>query len=232
MFHSIRLLKVSIIVFTAITFLGCSTVKTYYEKVTTDSPMTEAEFNALLPDDVIPESRGRLPIVNRVALDDEGKVIYDRYMSPDSTSLAGIQGPGGIRLHAKTDKGPAMVTRKIRELVRLVMAREMDHDFEWTMHEPVALEQGLDPAIVEVIRHNRSIADVSEPEASIIQLGRDYVRNHGISSETYARLSRNFGKKDLIEIAELMGGGMNSFILLDMFDVHLPYDRPSLLPKN
>jgi hypothetical protein len=194
--------------------------------------MTEAKFNASLPDDVHPESRGRLPIANRAELDDEGKKVYDRYMSPDSTSLAGIQGPGGVRLHATTDKSPTKVTRKISELVRLVMAREMDHGFEWTMHEPVAIKQGLDPAIVEVIRHNRSIAGVSEPEASIIQLGRDYVRNHDISSETYARLSRHFGKKDLIEIAGLMGSGMNSFILLDMFDVHLPYDRPSLLPNN
>ncbi|MGY8813805.1 MAG: carboxymuconolactone decarboxylase family protein [Gammaproteobacteria bacterium] len=227
-----RLLKIFIMVISTLGIIGCSTVKTYYEKVTTDTPMTESEFNASLPDDVMPESRGRLPIVNRSQLDDEGKAIYDRYMSPDSTSLAGIQGPGGIRLHAKTDKSPTKVTRKIRELVRLVMAREMDHHFEWTMHEPVALQQGLDQNIVEVIRYDRSIASASEPEASIIQLVRDYVRNHDISSETYARLSQHFGKKDLIEIAGLMGSGMNSFILLDMFDVHLPYDRPSLLPKN
>ncbi|MGK0298512.1 MAG: hypothetical protein ACI9XC_002134 [Gammaproteobacteria bacterium] len=230
MSRTIRLANIFIMVISTLGLVGCSTVKTYYENVTSDTPMTEAKYNASLPDDVLPDSRGRLPIVNRAELDDEGKAIYDRYMSPDSTSLAGIQGPGGLRLHATVDKSPSKVTRKISELVRLVMAREMDHKFEWTMHEPVAVKQGLDPAIIEVIRHNRSIAGVSEPEASIIQLGRDYVQNHQISSETYARLSKHFGKKDLIAIAGLMGSGMNSFILLDMFDVHLPYDREANLP--
>lgn len=230
MYRSIRLSNILTIVITSLSLIGCSSVTTFYENITDDSPMTEAEFNASLPDDVYPESRGRLPIVNREELDDEGKATYDRYMSPDSTSLAGVQGPGGLRLHATADNSPSKVSGKIRELVRLVIAREMDQQFEWTLHEPVALRQGLDPDIIDVIRHNRSIAGVSEPEASVIQLGRDVFREHHVSSETYASLTQNFGKKDLIDITQLMGGGMNSFILLFMFDVHLPYDRELLLP--
>jgi 4-carboxymuconolactone decarboxylase len=229
MLHSIKLLKFLTIVFAAFTFFGCSTVKTYYQKLTDEAPMTEARYNASLPEDVYPESRGRLPIVNRAELDDEGKAAYDRYMSPNSTSLAGIQGPGGLRLHATADKSPSKISAKIRELVRLVIAREMDQQFEWTLHEPVALREGLDPGIIEVIRRNRPLRNVTEPEASVIQLGREVFQDHRVSSETYARLTQHFGKKDLIEITQLMGGGMNSFILLFMFDVHLPYDREPLL---
>ena len=208
---------------------GCSTVGTYYEKMTTRSPMTEAQYNASLPDDVHPESRGRLPIVNRAELNDDGKATYDRYMSPESTSLAGIQGPGGIRLHKIADKNPSKVTPKIRELVRLAIAREMDQDFEWTMHEPVALEEGLSQRTIDVIKFNRSLSGVPAPEAAIIRMMREVFSEHRISSATYAELSEHFGKKDLIQITELMGGGMNSFFLLYMFDVHLPYDRPSTL---
>ncbi len=208
---------------------GCSTVKTYYEDITTDRPITEAEFNASLPDDVHPESRGRLPIVNRADLDDDGKTRYDRYMSPDSTSLAGIQGPGGIRLHASTDKSPSKVTPRIRELVRLAISREMDQDFEWTMHEPVALKEGLSQRTIDVIKYKRSLSGVPEDEAAVIQMVREVFQDHKVSSETYAELTEHFGRKDLIQITELMGGGMNSFFLLFMFDVHLPYDRPSTL---
>ncbi len=208
---------------------GCSTVKTYYEDITTDRPITEAEFNASLPDDVHPESRGRLPIVNRADLDDDGKTRYDRYMSPDSTSLAGIQGPGGIRLHASADKSPSKVTPRIRELVRLAISREMDQDFEWTMHEPVALKEGLSQRTIDVIKYKRSLSGVPEDEAAVIQMVREVFQDHEVSSETYAELTEHFGRKDLIQITELMGGGMNSFFLLFMFDVHLPYDRPSTL---
>jgi len=195
-------------------------------------PVTLQEYNASLPDDVDPESRGRLPIVNREELDDKGKATYDGFTSPDSTSLAGIQGPGGIRLHATADKSATKIDGKIRELVRLVIAREMDQQFEWTMHEPVAIKQGLDPAIIETIRHRRALTDVPEPEASIIRLGREIVQEHRVSSATYSRLASHFGKKDLIELSELIGGGINSFVLLYMFDVHLPYDRKPLLPMQ
>jgi len=202
--------------------LGCAAVD--------KRPGTAAEYSASLPDDVNPESRGRLPIVNREALDDAGKAIYDRYMAPDSTSLAGIQGPGGIRLHAGVDKSPTRIDDKVSELVRLVIAREMDQQFEWTMHEPVALKAGLAPAIIDTIRHRKSLQGVPEMEASIIQMGREIFQEHRVSPETYNELTRHFGHRDLMEIVELMSGGMNSFFLLYLYDVHLPYDRPSLLP--
>jgi len=203
----------------ATALVGCASVR----------PVTEAEFNASLPDDVHPESRGRLPVVSRADLDDDGKAIYDRYMSPDSTSLAGIQGPGGIRLNKITDKSQSKVTPKIRELVRLAISREMDQDFEWTMHEPVALRQGLEQTTIDAIKHNRSLSGVPDDEAAVIQMIREVFKNHQISSQSYSNLTKHFGRKDLIQITELMGGGMNSFFLLFMFDVHLPYDRPSTL---
>jgi 4-carboxymuconolactone decarboxylase len=201
---------------------GCATVE--------KQPISKAEYTASLPDDVNPESRGRLPIVNREALDDAGKATYDRYMSPDSTSLAGIQGPGGIRLHAGVDKSPTRIDDKVSELVRLVIAREMDQQFEWTMHEPVALNAGLAPAIIDTIRHRKSLQGVPEMEASIIQMGREIFQEHRVSPETYRQLTNHFGHRDLMEIVELMSGGMNSFFLLFLYDVHLPHDRPSLLP--
>lgn len=193
-------------------------------------PMTEQEYNAALPEDIFPDSRSRLPIVNRADLDDDGKAIYDRYMSPDSTSLAGIQGPGGIRLHKIGDSSPSRIDGKTRELVRLVISREMDHVFEWTMHEPVALKEGLDPEIIDIIRHRRSLAGVPDKEAAIIQLGREIFQQHKVTSATYARALQQLGKRDLIAVTELMGRGVTSFILLYTFDLHLPYDREPLLP--
>jgi 4-carboxymuconolactone decarboxylase len=219
-------IKSSFIILTALAVLsGCSSMMESQQDT-----MTEAEYNASLPDDVFPDSRGRLPIVNRDDLDDEGKAAYDRYMSPDSTSLAGIQGPGGLRLHANADKSSSRVDGKVRELVRLVIAREMDQQFEWTLHEPVALRQGLSPDTIDAIRYNRSLNGVPDMESAVIQMGREVFREHRVSSETYSRLTRHFGRKDLIQITQLMGGGMNSFFLLYMFDVHLPYDREPLLP--
>ncbi len=132
-------------------------------------------------------------------------------------------------MHASADKSPSKVTPRIRELVRLAISREMDQDFEWTMHEPVALKEGLSQRTIDVIKYKRSLSGVPEDEAAVIQMVREVFQDHKVSSETYAELTEHFGRKDLIQITELMGGGMNSFFLLFMFDVHLPYDRPSTL---
>jgi hypothetical protein len=183
-----------------------------------------------MPTDIHPESRGRLPIVNRADLDDEGKATYDRYTSPESTSLAGLAGPGGLRLHANVDKSLTKIDGKIRALIRLTLAREMDQVFEWTLYEPVGLREGLSAEVLDVIRYDRPPVDVSPMEASIIRLARESFRNHHVSSQTYQLLKEQFGNKDLMEIAYLMGDAIESYMLLFMFDVQLPYDRKPLLP--
>lgn len=84
--------------------------------------------------------------------------------------------------------------------------------------------------MIDIIRYRRSLAGVPEKEASIIQLGREIFQRHKVSSETYARVLAQFGKRDLISITEPMGHRVTTFILLQTFDLHLPYDREPLLP--
>jgi 4-carboxymuconolactone decarboxylase len=106
----------------------------------------------------------------------------------------------------------------------------MDQAFEWTVHEPVALREGLDPKIIDVIRHRKLLDGVPEKEASIIQLGREIFQKHKVSPDTFARALKQLGKRDLIDLTTLMGDYTRTAILLHTVDIHLPYDRPSLLP--
>src|SRR5437879_13438676 len=53
-----------------------------------------------LPQDIHPESRSRLPLPKREALDEQGKRVYDSVLDPKRPTLAGFQGPAGIWLHS------------------------------------------------------------------------------------------------------------------------------------
>src|SRR3979409_1594411 len=53
-----------------------------------------------LPKDIYPESRSRLPLPKREALDEQGKRVYDSVLDPKRPTLAGFQGPAGIWLHS------------------------------------------------------------------------------------------------------------------------------------
>ncbi|NNC77406.1 MAG: carboxymuconolactone decarboxylase family protein [Woeseiaceae bacterium] len=224
-----RFTKATVIICLAL-LCGCETTKQKGDFDASSRPISEEAFLASLPDDVDPVSRGRIPLVNREDLDDERKPAYDARVSPDSKSLAGLYGPGGLGLNGSADLGETLVDKRTQELARLVVSREMDQAFEWTVHEPVALKAGLEPEIIDVIRHRRSLAGLPEREAAIIQWGRELFQEHRVSAETFARVKAQLSTRDMVDLCHFMGNYTRTAILLHTFDVHLPYDRPPLLP--
>jgi len=194
-------------------------------------PVTEEDYKSSLPDDVDKESGSRLPFVTREELDnDEARAAYDARRAPDSKSLGGIRGPGSIRLHGSWDREDKKIDKRTQELARLVVSREMDQVFEWTLHEPVALENGVAMEIIDVIRYRKSLEGVPERDAAIIQLGREIFQDHKVRPETYARVLKHLGKRDLVDLCDYMGDYVRTAILLHTVDAHLPYDREPLLP--
>ena len=218
----------AILVAATVTGRAADPGKPAYEDLTW--PVTEEAFIASLPDDVYPDSRGRIPLVNREDLDDERKKAYDARIAPDTTSLAGLQGPGGLGLNGSPTLSETLVDKRTQELVRLVASREMDQAFEWTLHEPVALKAGLEPEIIDIIRYRRPLDGVPDREATIIQWGREVFQEHYVSSETFARLKQHLTTRDLIDLCHFMGNYTRTAILLHTVDAHLPYDREPLLP--
>lgn len=193
--------------------------------------MTAEQYAASLPKDVYPDSRSRIPLAKREELDEDGKKAYDRRAAADTTSLAGLAGPGALRLHGSGEKNlGAGLGRRLQELARLVVSREMDQVFEWTVHEPVALKHGLDPGIIDVVRYRKPLDGIPDKEKAIIQIGREVFQKHKVSSQTFAFALKHLGKKDLIDLCDLMGRYTTTAILLHTVDVHLPYDRKPLLP--
>src|SRR5712691_10147845 len=104
-----------------------------------------------LPGDVDPDSLSRLPLVEREAMDEQGQKFYDAVTGPHSRTLVGLQGPSGIWLHSpelgervravnQYLRYETALERRLTERAILVTARELDHQFEWTAHEPAALK--------------------------------------------------------------------------------------------
>src|SRR5436309_15873300 len=68
-----------------------------------------------LPKDIYPESRSRLPLPKREALDDPGTRAYDSVPDPKRPTLARSPGPPGIWLPSPRVGGPSRgVNRTLR----------------------------------------------------------------------------------------------------------------------
>jgi 4-carboxymuconolactone decarboxylase len=156
-------------------------------------------------------------------------------------SLAGFQGPNGIVLHSpqiaemdlrKNDylRFDSPLGRRHYEVAILVTARELNHQFEWTAHEPAALKAGVEPALIEIIKYKRSLTGVQPKDAALIQLGREVIGRRAVQSSTLAEALRLFGRKDLVDAVSVMAHYAGIAILLDAFNQQLAPGQKPLLP--
>jgi 4-carboxymuconolactone decarboxylase len=190
------------------------------------------------PPDIDPQSGFRLPLLKREDLDEAGKRAYDRAATPGKT-IVGLRGPAGIHLystgtvdaHNKLSsylRYEAGFDPKVREVAILTVAREMDSRFEWAAHEPEALKVGLPADIIDVIKHRKSTQGIDETYAAIIELGREAVGKHKVSSATFARVKAVFEPGHLVQLVMLMGTYASTAILLAAFDMQVPDGKPQL----
>ena len=178
-----------------------------------------------LPDDIDPESRSRLPLIPR---DPERRgttpSLYGRTLSPEGT------GPGQLRRHgAGLASLEANVTRPLIDLAVLVTARAYDTQYDWTVTELAALEHGLRPAVIDIVRHRGPVTGLTDEEAAMITFGRELFDAHTVSAESYATAVRLFGKTNLVDLVDVMGQHAADAGLLIAFDQQLPAGQPQLL---
>jgi 4-carboxymuconolactone decarboxylase len=193
-----------------------------------------------MPSDIDPQSGFRLPLPKREDLDEAGKRHYDRVAAPGA-SIAGLQGPSGIGLYSpKAAEHARALNRylrfeagfapRVREIAILTTAREMDSQFEWAAHEPEALKEGVEPRIIEVIKHRKPTAGLDETDATVIELGRQIFRDHKVSPEIFAKAKTLFGPNKLVELVMLMGNYASTAALLTAVDMQLHAGQKPLLP--
>ena len=178
------------------------------------------------PDDIHPDSRSRLPLIQRpTPASATPPALYSRPLAPEGT------GPAHIRRHGAGLKSlEASAGRRLMELAVLVTAREHDAQYEWTMTEPAALKDGLEPAIIDVVRLRKPVTALAEKDAALIELGREVFRKHMVSAQTYARALKAFGEQDLVDVIDLMAQRTADEVLLIAFDQQLFPDQKPLLP--
>ena len=195
----------------------------------------------MLPEDIDPESRCRLPLPQRAELDALGQKFYDNVMDPKGGTIRGLKGPSGIQLHSpaltqyarplnRYLRYEAGFSGRVRELAILTTARECDSQFEWAAHEAEALREGLSPEVIETIRHRRDTGGLDAADAIVIEMGREIFTSRKVTSATFARALKLFGRRKLVDLVALMGNYAATAALLTAFDMQLDPDRAPPLP--
>jgi 4-carboxymuconolactone decarboxylase len=197
----------------------------------------------MLPEDIDPQSRCRLPLPQRAELDALGQKLYDAVQDPKGDTIRGLKGPSGIQLHSPTLSQHARPLNRylryeagfggrVRELAILTTARECDSQFEWAAHENEALREGIAPQIVAIVKHRDSTRGLDEADAIIIELGREIFGARKVAPATFARALKQFGRRKLVDLVALMGNYAATAALLTAFDMQLDEGQAPLLPPR
>ncbi|NBR26989.1 MAG: carboxymuconolactone decarboxylase family protein [Betaproteobacteria bacterium] len=204
---------------------------------TPDTPTTRA-----YPPDVNRDSSSRLPPVRREDLDETGQRAYDAMTAEGSKLRASLRGPTGFWLHLpeviehvrelnwSLRNREFGLARPLRELTILVTARGNDCQKEWTAHEMHALDAGLDPELIDIIKDRKPLDGVAETEAAIIVFGRELFGAKKVSSATYAQALKVLGQRRLVHMVALMSNYTMTSVIFAALDQQVAPDQVPLLP--
>jgi len=194
-------------------------------------PLVPQDKNSL-PPDIDPVTLSRLPPVTAADLDEEGQRLLAA-----RTGYTPGPGPGHVTIYSPREldlgipsgeKSP--VGPRYFQLAVLITAREIDQQYEWTAHEPAGRRQGLEQAVIDVVKYNKDVASLSEKEATLITFGRALFREHRVSSELWEKMVSDFGRQRTVQLMMIMGEYFKAGFMMNAVDQHLPPGREALLP--
>jgi len=191
------------------------------------------------PADVYAESGNRLPLPKRDDVDEDARKIFDDMTRKSPRPLPRLYDPklakpmSEAAYYLKNETG---LPSRLLEIAVLVTAREMDCQFEWTQNEPHGRDPAnphhIDPAIIEAIKFGRPTTGLGEKEQAVIAFGREMIGQKKVSPPTFAKVVRLFGRKETVELVELMANYSAAALELAAFDQQLKVGQSPLLPPR
>jgi 4-carboxymuconolactone decarboxylase len=128
----------------------------------------------------------------------------------------------GAFLRYDTTLGP-----RYSELAILVTARTWSAQFEWYAHKKMALEAGLEPAIVDAINHRRTPVFDDAKARLVYDFATVLNRDRKVPEALYREAVATLGERGVVELVGLLGYYTLVSMTLNAFDVGLPEGESS-----
>ena len=115
----------------------------------------------------------------------------------------------------------------LRELAILITARHVAQPFEWIMHAPVALKEGLPAEIIEHIRARDDLSTLPARYVRAARLVQHVLAREPVPQALQDKVEQEVGVTGVVELVVLAGYYQTIAAVLFAFDVPLPEGAPS-----
>jgi alkylhydroperoxidase family enzyme len=206
--------------------------------LTSGALFAAAQSTAPLPSDLDPQSRARLPYLQRKDLDENAQKIFD--VLPGRSKDGVLSGPLAFAAYnppvakALFDLHNAAVAGTldphVRELAIMVACRETNYSLEWNGHEASALKAGVDAKAIAAVRTRGPLTGLDEKDAAVIRFGRQMLGDKKMDAATFAKVKEFFGARGAMDVVAVMNTYAVSGFYAIAVDEHMPPGRPDLKP--
>jgi 4-carboxymuconolactone decarboxylase len=195
-----------------------------------------------LPADHDPQSRARVPYIQRKDTDESAKRLFDIFVRNSNSPTDTLGGPLAfaaynvpvaislLDLHDGAVGKSSSLDAHVRELAILVACRATNYTFEWNAHEPAAVRAGVDQKVIDAVRTNAALTGLPDADAAVIRFGREMLNDRKMSSATFAKAKQLYGDKGAMDLVAVMSTYAVSGFYSIAVDEHMPPDRPTLPP--
>lgn len=93
----------------------------------------------------------------------------------------------------------------VREFATCVAAQRVGNQFEWVMHQPLALAAGVPAAALEALRTGHQPTGLTGALQVTWDFSHQLVDRHGVDDAAYAAALGAFGEAGVVELGTLVG---------------------------
>ncbi|MDA1189140.1 MAG: carboxymuconolactone decarboxylase family protein [Chloroflexi bacterium] len=154
----------------------------------------------------------RVPYVSREDLPESQQPIYDRIASTRGTIpnvfKALMNSPEATEVVAAVGeylRYKCPVDGAIRETAILATAREMNNQYEWSQHEPVARSVGVRDEVIDAIRSGKAPMGLPAKEGVFVQAAKEMVKSGVLTDRTFQAIEHLLGTRQTVDFVVLVG---------------------------
>ena len=97
------------------------------------------------------------------------------------------------------------IPRKLNEMAIIMTARAWTAQYEWYAHKPLALQAGLNPAIVDAIAQGKKPASMAADEETVYNFCSELLNTRHVSDATFAAAVKAFGERGVVDLIGVTG---------------------------
>src|SRR3954453_16861744 len=159
------------------------------------------------------QAQQRLPTISPEQYTVEQKKAAEEFLAPRKVPVFGpfepmMHSPEVMSIARSTGdylRYHSAIGNTLSELVILVTAREWSQDYEWFVHQPIALKAGISKDITDAIADGRRPATMTADEAIVYDFTIELQKNKRVSDPTFSAAEQRFGKKGVVDMVGISG---------------------------